>query len=62
VFEYELQRIRTAELIREAERHRLSREALRGRRVARRAARESEGEGRDHGHDRHRSRRAPRTA
>ncbi|MET8634691.1 hypothetical protein ACWEQ2_20990 [Streptomyces sp. NPDC004096] len=62
MFEYELHRIRTAELIREAERYRLGREALRGRRVARRAARESEGEGRDHGHDRHRSRRVPRTA
>ncbi|MFC9844693.1 hypothetical protein ACFWFF_38905 [Streptomyces sp. NPDC060223] len=41
MFEYELQQIRTAELIREAQNHRLAREALRGRRAARRAARDS---------------------
>jgi len=38
MFEYELQQIRSAELIREAQDHRLAREALRSRRAARRAA------------------------
>ncbi|MFG2478449.1 hypothetical protein [Streptomyces fagopyri] len=42
MFEYELHQIRSAELIREAQDHRLVREALRGRRTARRTtARES---------------------
>ncbi|MFE9769126.1 hypothetical protein ACFYPC_32205 [Streptomyces sp. NPDC005808] len=41
MFEYELQQIRSAELIREAQNHRLAREALRGRRAARRAARDA---------------------
>ncbi|MEW2167898.1 hypothetical protein AB0912_33615 [Streptomyces sp. NPDC007084] len=52
MFEYELHRIRSAELIREAQDDRLAREALRGRRAARRAARrasaEQDGEGRAH--------------
>ncbi|MEU0784403.1 hypothetical protein ABZ341_22840 [Streptomyces sp. NPDC006173] len=39
MFEYELHHIRSAELIREAQNHRLAQEALRGRRAARRAAR-----------------------
>ncbi|MFF3000435.1 hypothetical protein ACFVTC_38725 [Streptomyces sp. NPDC057950] len=45
MFEYELHQIRSAELIREAQNHRLAREALRGRRADRRrtAARESGG-------------------
>ncbi|MEU1533478.1 hypothetical protein [Streptomyces fagopyri] len=42
MFEYELHQIRSAELIREAQNHRLVREALRGRRTDRRTtARES---------------------
>ncbi|QFZ74121.1 hypothetical protein GFH48_13445 [Streptomyces fagopyri] len=42
MFEYELHQIRSAELIREAQSHRLVREALRGRRSDRRTtARES---------------------
>ncbi|MCX4577685.1 MULTISPECIES: hypothetical protein [unclassified Streptomyces] len=42
MFEYELHQIRSAELIREAQNHRLVRDALRGRRADRRtAARES---------------------
>lgn len=51
MFEYELHQIRSAELIREAQNHRLVQEALRGRRAARRAAaresaqHESEGQG-----------------
>ncbi|WP_369249357.1 hypothetical protein [Streptomyces sp. R41] len=51
MFEYELHQIRSAELIREAQNHRLAQEALRGRRAARRAARESaqhESEGQGH--------------
>ncbi|AVH56330.1 MULTISPECIES: hypothetical protein [Streptomyces] len=38
MFQYELHQIRSAELIRQAENHRLVREALRARRAARRAA------------------------
>ncbi len=38
MFEYELQQIRTAEMIREADNYRLVREAVRGRRAARREA------------------------
>ncbi|MFB7247566.1 hypothetical protein CW362_17895 [Streptomyces populi] len=38
MFEYELQQIRSAELIREAQNHRLAKEAASGRRAARRAA------------------------
>ncbi|MEV6533291.1 hypothetical protein ACGFWD_29895 [Streptomyces sp. NPDC048448] len=53
MFEYELHQIRSAELIREAQNHRLAQEALRGRRADRRrtAARESgrnDTEGRAH--------------
>ncbi|MFD4526904.1 hypothetical protein ACFWP7_23815 [Streptomyces sp. NPDC058470] len=59
MFEYELQQIRSADLIREAQTHRLVREALRGRRAARRAARESaqndpEGQAQSRRHRRHR--------
>ncbi|WP_405923899.1 hypothetical protein [Streptomyces sp. NBC_00035] len=62
--EYELYQIRSAQLIREAQHHRLVREALRGRRAARRAAlRESaqndtEGQGHSRRHGRHRFTRA----
>ncbi|MFI6374679.1 hypothetical protein [Streptomyces sp. NPDC050546] len=38
MFEYELQRLRTADLIRRADHQRLVREATRARRTARRAA------------------------
>ncbi|MEU9291225.1 hypothetical protein AB0D57_43050 [Streptomyces sp. NPDC048275] len=38
MFEYELQQIRSTELIREAQNDRLAREVLRARRAARRAA------------------------
>ncbi|MFF4350736.1 hypothetical protein [Streptomyces sp. NPDC001530] len=44
MFEYELQQIRSAELIREAQNHRLAQEALRGRRAARRAAARESGQ------------------
>ncbi|MFI6337155.1 hypothetical protein [Streptomyces sp. NPDC050535] len=59
MFEYELQQIRSAELIREAQNHRMAREAIRSRRAVRRAARESAGndpEGQAHSrrHRRHR--------
>lgn len=43
MYEYELQRIRSAELLRRAEQERLAREAVRVRRAARRSA-EGEGE------------------
>ncbi|GAA3816458.1 hypothetical protein [Streptomyces chiangmaiensis] len=62
MFEHELHHIRSAELIRQAELYRLSREALRGRRDARRTGQEPEREGGDHSHDRHRPRRVARTA
>ncbi|MFF3616299.1 hypothetical protein [Streptomyces sp. NPDC002580] len=39
MFEYELQQMRSAELIREAHDHRLAKEALQDRRATRRAAR-----------------------
>ena len=64
MFEYELQQIRSAELIREAQNYRLVKEALRGRRAARRAdARRSahndtEGQGPTHRPRRHRFARA----
>ncbi|NKQ23308.1 hypothetical protein [Streptomyces galbus] len=38
MYEYEIQHLRSAELIRQADRERLAREALRGRRTARREA------------------------
>ncbi|MGW1726121.1 hypothetical protein ACWCQK_24650 [Streptomyces sp. NPDC002306] len=50
MFEYELQRIRSAELIRHAERERLARAVLRGRRAARRAAAEQAKESESHTH------------
>ncbi|WP_189320519.1 hypothetical protein [Streptomyces flaveus] len=40
MFEYELQQIRSAEMIREADNHRLAREAIRARRAARRSAKD----------------------
>ena len=46
MIEYELQRMHSAELIREADDYRLVREALRQRRAAREADGESEAEGR----------------
>ncbi|MFC3575419.1 hypothetical protein ACFOZ0_19510 [Streptomyces yaanensis] len=57
MIEYELQQIRSAELIRAAEEYRIGREALRLRRAAHRTAKEPEPEGRAHGH-----RRRPRVA
>ncbi|MDF3141469.1 MULTISPECIES: hypothetical protein [unclassified Streptomyces] len=41
MYQYELQHLRAAELIRQAEHERLVREAVRGRRTARRAAKRS---------------------
>lgn len=64
MYEYELHQIRSAELIREAQNHRLVQEVLRGRRAARRAAvRESsrdepEGQGHSDRPRRHRFARA----
>jgi len=48
MFEYELHQIRSAELIREAENHRLAQEALRGRRAAADESAAHGTEGRDH--------------
>ncbi|MER5180000.1 hypothetical protein ABT009_16775 [Streptomyces sp. NPDC002896] len=50
MFEYEMHQVRHAELIREAERGRLVREAREARRAARRSARD-EGEGRVSTHE-----------
>ncbi|MDQ0949477.1 hypothetical protein QFZ24_003400 [Streptomyces phaeochromogenes] len=64
MFEYELQQIRTAEMIREADNYRLVREAVRGRRAARREAARSgrdDSEGRVHSR-RHRTPRSARVA
>ncbi|MCX4611969.1 MULTISPECIES: hypothetical protein [Streptomyces] len=44
MFEYELQQMRSNELIREAQDHRQAQEALRGRRAARRAAARESGQ------------------
>jgi hypothetical protein len=44
MFGYELQQIRSDELIREAQNHRQAQEALRGRRAARRAAARESGQ------------------
>ncbi|MFE2517513.1 hypothetical protein [Streptomyces mirabilis] len=44
MFEYELQQMRSNELIREAQNHRQAQEALRGRRAARRAAARESGQ------------------
>ncbi|MEV6020561.1 MULTISPECIES: hypothetical protein [unclassified Streptomyces] len=52
MFEYELHRMRSEELIRQARSHRLAREAVSGRRAARRAARrtaQEDAEERAHG-------------
>ncbi|MER5381348.1 hypothetical protein OG788_31145 [Streptomyces sp. NBC_00647] len=60
MFEYELQQIRSAELIREAQNYRLVKEALRGRRAARRtdsrrsAHDDTEGQAHSHRPRRHR--------
>ncbi|MFC4472585.1 hypothetical protein ACFPH6_50425 [Streptomyces xiangluensis] len=40
MFAYELQQIRSAEMIREADNYRLAREAIRARRAARRSAKD----------------------
>ncbi|MFC8669121.1 hypothetical protein [Streptomyces sp. NPDC057199] len=64
MFEYELQQIRTAEMIREADNYRLVREAVRSRRAARREAARSghdDTEGRVHSR-RHRTPRSARVA
>ncbi len=64
MFEYELQQLRSAELIREADNYRLAREALRGRRAARREGGRSgrdDSEGRVHSR-RHRRPRFARAA
>jgi hypothetical protein len=59
MFEYELQQIRSAELIREARDHRLAKEALNGRRADRRAGHDdSEGQAHSHHPRRHRFTRA----
>lgn len=55
MFAYELHRIRSAELIREAADHRLVREARRLRRASREAGPEPEREGRTRSRDRRRS-------
>ncbi|MET7986679.1 hypothetical protein [Streptomyces sp. NPDC005281] len=64
MFEYELHRMRSADLIREAQTHRLAREAASGRRAARRAARENaQGDAGERAHsDRPRRHRFARTA
>ena len=61
MYEYEIQQLRSAELIRQAEHERLAREVVRGRRAARREAarRSAEEEGHTGSPRRHRS---PRTA
>ncbi|MFF7309943.1 hypothetical protein [Streptomyces sp. NPDC008137] len=48
MYEYELQRLRTADLISRAEHQRLVREAARARRAARRAAAENSAEHESH--------------
>ncbi|GAA5031194.1 hypothetical protein BKI49_26095 [Streptomyces sp. Tue6028] len=53
MFEYELHQIRSAELIREAETHRLVREARRVRRAARNAAAREAGRNENEGHSNH---------
>ncbi|MFD9003912.1 hypothetical protein ACFV0T_23615 [Streptomyces sp. NPDC059582] len=50
MYEYELQRLRSAELIRHAERERLARAVVRDRRAARRAAAERATESESHIH------------
>jgi hypothetical protein len=48
MYEYELQKFRSAELIRRAEQERLAREAVRARRAARREAARRTAEGESH--------------
>ncbi|MCX4456992.1 hypothetical protein OG585_30935 [Streptomyces sp. NBC_01340] len=48
MFEYELQQIRSDELIREAHNHRQAQEALRGRRAAARESGQNDPEGKAH--------------
>ncbi|WP_328768460.1 hypothetical protein [Streptomyces sp. NBC_00286] len=43
MFAYEIQQIRSAEMIREADNYRMVREAIRARRAARRSAKDTEG-------------------
>jgi hypothetical protein len=61
MYEYEIQQLRAAELIRQAENERLAREIVRGRRAARREAARREAEGEVHT-GRPRRHRFPRTA
>jgi hypothetical protein len=64
MFEYELQQIRSAEMIRDAHNYRMAREAARSRRAARREAARSgreDAEGQVNGH-RHRRPRITRAA
>ncbi|MET7454916.1 hypothetical protein ABZT03_24070 [Streptomyces sp. NPDC005574] len=61
MYEYELQQLRSAELIRRAEDERLAREVVRGRRAARREAARRAAEGEVHT-GRPRRPRLPRTA
>ncbi|QIY73593.1 hypothetical protein HEP84_35045 [Streptomyces sp. RLB1-33] len=48
MFEYELQQMRSNELIREAQNHRQAQEALRGRRAAARESGQNDSEGQAH--------------
>ncbi|PPS86193.1 hypothetical protein [Streptomyces sp. MH60] len=61
MYEYEIQRYRSAELIRRADEARLAREAVRARRAARRAARHGAAEAESHTPRQHRHR-FPRAA
>ncbi|MBV1936815.1 hypothetical protein [Streptomyces sp. BV286] len=58
MFEHELQQIRSAEMIRNADNYRMAREAARSRRAARQAARSGgdDSEGRVNGHSHRRPR------
>ncbi|MGW2934876.1 hypothetical protein ACWDA7_24150 [Streptomyces sp. NPDC001156] len=56
MFEYEIHKMRSAQLIRQAADHRLGLEALRARRASRRVHREQAREGQDHSQDQRRSR------
>lgn len=56
MFEYEMHQVRSAELIREADRHRLARAARRARRAERRSAgQDAEGRVSSHSPRRHRA-------
>ncbi|MFJ1971679.1 hypothetical protein ACIO93_23720 [Streptomyces sp. NPDC087903] len=61
MYEYEIQQLRSAELIRRAAHERLAREVVRGRRAARREAARHAAEGEVHT-GRSRRHRSPRTA